>query len=113
MKLVGGKCPAVNARMLKPTGIPTAHDLAAAKIALDTPFIPRPSSLYPPRKYAPRNHPAMNGSAVRSVSASKTGNPWLNLPIAANKINANTSPAANNAIRPHFSIREAELGLSN
>lgn len=43
--------------------------------------------------------PAMKGSAVRRVSMSKTDNPWLNLPIVANKRKAITSPPANSATR--------------
>lgn len=43
--------------------------------------------------------PAIKGSAVRNVSKSKTGKPWLNLPIEENKSKANTSPPARRATR--------------
>ncbi|KAL4556509.1 hypothetical protein LXL04_039165 [Taraxacum kok-saghyz] len=36
---------------------PKAQDFTAAVMALFLPFTPRPSSPYPPRKYALRNHP--------------------------------------------------------
>lgn len=56
--------------------------------------------------------PATKGSAVRSVSISKTGKPWLNLPIAANRRRASTSPPASNAIRLTYHRRKLNL-ISN
>jgi hypothetical protein len=38
--------------------------------------------------------PAMNGSAVLNVSASSTGRPWLNLPIAEKTRRQSRSPPA-------------------
>jgi len=43
-----------------------------------------------------KNKPAMKGSAVRKVSKSTTGNPWLNLPIAEKIRRHKTSPPARN-----------------
>lgn len=50
----------------------------------------------------------MNGSAVLNVSASKTGSPWLNLPIAENTSKQSTSPPAR---RPSF-LRTQEARIS-
>ena len=43
--------------------------------------------------------PAINGSAVRNASKSRTDIPWLNLPIAANASKAIMSPPTRNATR--------------
>ena len=45
------------------------------------------------------NTPAIKGSAVRSVSRSKTESPWLYLPIVENTNKANTSAPASRATR--------------
>ena len=43
--------------------------------------------------------PAINGSAVRNASKSRTDIPWLNRPIAANASKATMSPPTRNATR--------------
>ena len=52
----------------------------------------------------------MKGSAVLNVSASSTGSPWLNLPIAENSSRQSTSPPARS---PNFLRTNAERESEN
>lgn len=57
--------------------------------------------------------PAIKGSAVLRVSVLKTEKPWLNLPIAANRSIAITSPPASRATRLQNTSNEHYNFLAN